>query len=99
MPLVLEGRVYYTTKEAADRLDVEHASVRGAVARGSLAVHRIEELRRNLIAEEELERYKDEVLGGKGWSTRKAPDYTPNVKRREYQRAWRERKRHQKGND
>lgn len=93
MPLVLDGRLYYTTKEAANYLGLDHATVRGAVMRGRIAARRLGELRRNVIAFDDLERYKADVSGQKGWEMRKAPGYSPNVERREYQRAWREQHR------
>ena len=93
MPLILDGVTHYTTKEAAEKLGIQHATLRGAVARGRIAVRRLPELRRNVIAEDELERYRREVAGTKGWTARKAPGYTPDERRRVYQKRWRERHR------
>jgi predicted site-specific integrase-resolvase len=53
MPLILDGVTNYTTKEAAEKLGLQHATLRGVVARGRIAVKRLPELRRNLAAEEE----------------------------------------------
>ena len=93
MPLILEGVTYYTTKEAAEKLGIQHATLRGAVARGRIAVKRLPELRRNVIAEDELERYRREVAGTRGWTARKRPGYTPDERGRAYQQRWRERHR------
>jgi excisionase family DNA binding protein len=93
MPLILDGVTYYTTKEAAEKLGIQHATLRGAVARRRIAVRRLPEMRRNLIAEDELERYRHEVAGTKGWTARKRPGYTPDERRRAYQQRWRERHR------
>src|SRR5919108_1121832 len=93
MPLILDGVTYYTTKEAAEKLGIQHATLRGAVARGRIAVRRLPELRRNVIAEDELERYRREVAGTRGWTARKRPGYMPDERRRAYQQRWRERHR------
>ncbi len=89
----VEG-IYYTTKEAADKLGLAHGTIRNAVRRGAIKVERLS-ARQNLIAQAELDRYATEHQGGKGWETRKAPGYTPATARSAYQRAWRARKKQQ----
>ncbi len=93
MPIVLDGALYYTTTEAAARLDVRPESLRDAVKRGRIRVRRLEDLNRNVIAADELERYRAEQAGGQGWAARKAPGYTPNTERAAYLREYRQRKR------
>jgi len=88
----IEG--YYTTKEAADKLGLAHATIQDAVRRGAIQVERLS-ARQNLIPEDEIERYAANHRGGKGWEARKAPDYMPDTARAAYQRAWRARKREQ----
>ena len=82
---------YYTTAEAAEILGLSPGSVRGAVTRGVLKVEKI--ARRSLIPAAELERYKREIQGTQGWDKRKQPDYTPNTKHKEYQRAYYQRRK------
>ena len=92
MPLTIDGIIYYTTTEAAHELGVRPSSVRAAVANGAIAVRHIEELDRNLITTDELERYRTEHAGQRGWTTRKDPNYQPTTSRGAYFRAYRRRK-------
>jgi excisionase family DNA binding protein len=87
---------YYTTKEAAEALGLSYNAIRDAIRRGTLRVDRSIP-GRNLILEAELERYRKEHLQHKGWAKRKAPGYVPDETRREYQRAYRRRKREAQG--
>jgi len=93
MPLTIDGTLYYTTTEAAHELGVQPTSLRKVVANGTIAVRYVEELGRNLIAADELERYRAERAGQKGWTTRKDPSYQPTNSRAAYFRAYRQRKR------
>jgi excisionase family DNA binding protein len=93
MPLLIDGTRYYTTTEAASRLGVRPGTVRDAVARGALVARRLDELRRNVIAEEELARYEALHAGRKGWTTRKAPDHEPSPSHLTYHQNWRPRER------
>jgi len=93
MPLTIDGITYYTTNEAAHELGVQPNSLRTVVAHGTIAVRYMEELGRNLIAADELERYRAERAGQKGWTTRKDPSYQPTNSRAAYFRAYRQRKR------
>jgi len=93
MPLTIDGITYYTTTEAAHELGVQPTSLRKVVANGTIAVRHIEELGRNLIAADEVERYRSEHAGQQGWTTRKDPDYQPTTSRAAYFRAYRRRKR------
>jgi len=93
MPLTIDGTLYYTTTEAAHELGVQPTSLRKVVANGTIAVRYVEELGRNLIAADELERYRAERAGQKGWTTRKDPGYQPTNSRAAYFRAYRQRKR------
>jgi len=93
MPLTIDGTLYYTTTEAAHELGVQPTSLRKVVANGTIAVRYVEELGRNLIAADELERYRAERAGQKGWTTRKDPSYQPTNSRAAYFRAYRQRRR------
>ncbi len=93
MPLTIDGTLYYTTTEAARELGVQPGAVRDAVARGAITVRHVEEIDRNLIALQELERYRSEHAGQQGWTTRKDPSYQPTNSRAAYFRAYRQRKR------
>ena len=93
MPLTIDGIIYYTTNEAARELGVQPNSLRTVVAHGTIAVRYMEELGRNLIAADELERYRSEHAGQQGWTTRKNPSYEPTNSRAAYFRAYRRRKR------
>jgi len=93
MPLTIDGTLYYTTTEAAHELGVQPTSLRKVVANGTIAVRYVEELGRNLIAADELERYRGEHAGQQGWTTRKDPSYQPTNSRAAYFRAYRQRKR------
>jgi len=93
MPLTIDGTLYYTTTEAAHELGVQPTSLRKVVANGTIAVRYVEELGRNLIAADELERYRSEHAGQQGWTTRKDPSYQPTNSRAAYFRAYRQRKR------
>ena len=98
MPLTIDGITYYTTNEAAHALGVQPNSLRTVVANGTIAVRYIEELGRNLIAADEVERYRIEHAGQKGWAARKDPDYRPTASRAAYFRAYRQRKRQEAAN-
>ncbi len=93
MPLTIDGITYYTTNEAAHELGVQPNSLRTVVAHGTIAVRYMEELGRNLIATDEVERYRAEHTGQKGWTTRKDPSYQPTNSRAAYFREYRRRKR------
>src|SRR5437764_14550590 len=82
---------YYQTKEAAELLCLSHAAVKHAVWRGAIQAEQI--ARRHLIPLAEIERYQREVQGTQGWEKRKQPDYQPNEKQRQYQRAYYQRKK------
>ncbi len=84
------AREWYTTSEAAAALGLSAASIRNAVKRGALAVQQVHG-RLNAISAEELDRYRAMHLGGQGWATRRAPDYTP-APSAEAQRRYRARK-------
>jgi excisionase family DNA binding protein len=90
--MALEG--YYTTTEAAG---LQAPTVRDAVRRGRLAVERVGG--RNLVPTAEIERYRAEVLGTRGWEERKADTTSPATGEgvRARQRAYRARKRAQVG--
>ena len=82
---------YYSTKEAAEILGLTHAAVKHAVWRRAIQAEQI--ARRHLIPLAEIERYRREVQGTQGWEKRKQPDYRPNEKQRQYQRAYYKRKK------
>ena len=85
---------YYTTAEAAETLGLSQTAMQNAVRRGALRAEKI--ARRFLIPAAEVERYRNEVLGTRGWDKRKQPDYTPNAKHKEYQRAYYQRRKARK---
>jgi len=93
--VALEG--YHTTTEAAGLLGLRAPTVRDAVRRGRLAVERVGG--RNLVPTAEIERYRAEVLGTRGWEGRKADDGAgeplTDAGGRARQRAYRARKRAQ----
>jgi len=97
--VALEG--YYTTTEAAGLLGLRAPTVRDAVRRGRLAVERVGG--RNLVPTAEIERYRAEVLGTRGWEERKAGTVAaprgrpPGAGARVRQRAYRARKRARSG--
>ena len=93
MPLTIDGTLYYTTTEAARELGVQPGAVRDAVARGAIAVRHVEEIDRNLIALQDLERYRAERAGQQGWAARKDPTYQPTDSRAAYFREYRRRRR------
>lgn len=82
---------YYTTTEAAELLGLSPPSVRDAVRRGRLHTER--KGGRNLIVAEEVDRYRAEVLGTRGWQERKSPGHTRDEGAARRQRAYRERQR------
>jgi excisionase family DNA binding protein len=82
---------YYTTAEAAEKLGLSQPAMQNAVRRGALKAEKI--ARRFLIPAAEVERYAREVQGTQGWEKRKQPDYTPNAKHKEYQRAYYQRRK------
>jgi hypothetical protein len=82
---------YYSTKEAAEILGLSHAAVKHAVWRRAIQAEQI--ARRHLIPLAEIERYRREVQGTHGWEKRKQPDYQPNEKQRQYQRAYYQRRK------
>ena len=82
---------YYSTKEAAEILGLTHAAVKHAVWRGAIQAEQL--ARRHLIPLAEIERYRREVQGTQGWDKRKQPDYQPNAKQRQYQRAYYQRRK------
>lgn len=89
-----DGKIYYSTKEAAEMLGVKQASIGDAVWRGTLAATEFPDiLHRRFIEAQELERYRHENYGRRGWSKRRNPNYQPNTIRAAYQRAYRQRKR------
>jgi len=96
MPINIDGTTYYSTHEAADVLGLTHDGLRNAITRKKLAVLRRPDIRRNFIAEEELERYRQEHQGQHGWGERKEPGHVPSSGRAEYMRAYRERKRRER---
>ena len=82
---------YYTTAEAAQKLGLSQTAMQNAVRRGALRAEKI--ARRILIPAAEVERYRNEVQGTRGWEKRKQPDYTPNEKQRTYQQAYYQRRK------
>jgi len=94
MPINIDGTTYYSTHEAADVLGLTHDGLRNAITRKKIAVLRRTDIRRNFIAEEEVERYRQEHQGQHGWDERKEPGHVPSSSgRAAYMRAYRERKR------
>jgi len=95
--VALEG--YYTTTDAAGLLGLRPPTVRDAVRRGRLAVERVGG--RNLVTTAEVERYRAEVLGTRGWEGRKADggegEPATGEGARVRQRAYRERQRARAG--
>src|SRR5579872_4212741 len=63
----IKGKLY-TTKEAAALLGLSHGTIRNAVQRGVIQAEVVTP-RLNLIPEREIERYRRDHLGGKGWAT------------------------------
>lgn len=96
MPINIDGTTYYSTHEAADVLGLTHDGLRNAITRKKIAVLRRPDIRRNFIAEEEVERYRQEHQGQHGWDERKEPGHVPSSGRAEYMRAYRERKRRER---
>ncbi len=92
MPMIIEGTTYYSTKEAADRLNLTPATIRDRIRAGAIVARHLEDMNRNVIAEEEVARYAAHV-GTKGWAVRKTPGYAPDETRRHYQQTWRQRRR------
>lgn len=92
--LTRDGRLYYSTKEAATKLGIKQASIGDAIWRGVLAGTEFPDiLHRKFIEANELERYSHNNKGRNGWEKRKEPGYQSNTTRAAYQRAYRERKR------
>jgi hypothetical protein len=88
------GKLYYSTKEAAERLGIKQTSIGDAIWRGVLAATEFPDiLHRRFIEADELERYRRENQGRRGWQKRKELSYQPNTRRAAYQRAYRERER------
>ncbi len=89
-----DGKLYYSTKEASEKLGVKQTSIGDAIWRGALAATEFPDiLRRKFVEVGELERYGREHKGRSGWAKRKRPGYQPNTVSAGYQRAYRERKR------
>jgi len=68
---------FYTVKEAAESLGLAEATIRRAISRGVLPSQK-RGARLNLIAPDDVERYRHERLGNQGWAKRRAPGYTPS---------------------
>ncbi|HZU01674.1 MAG TPA: helix-turn-helix domain-containing protein [Ktedonobacteraceae bacterium] len=68
---------FYTVKEAAQALGLAESTIRRAIARGVLPARKIG-ARLNIIAPDDVERYRQERLGNQGWVWRRAPDYQPS---------------------
>ncbi len=92
MPMIIDGTTYYSTKEAADRLNLTPATIRDRIRAGAIVARHLKDMNRNVIAEEEVARYAARV-GTKGWAARKTPGYAPDETRRHYQQTWRRRRR------
>ncbi len=67
----------YTVKEAAARLGLAESTIRCAICSGAMRAQKIG-LRLNVITAEEVERYRQERWGTRGWDKRKARDYQPS---------------------
>ncbi len=94
MPINIDGKVYFSTHEAAQSLGLTHPGLRNAITRKKIAVLRREDIRRNFIAEEEVERYRREQHGQQGWEARREPNYVPDqLGRADYMREYRARKK------
>ena len=96
MPINIDGKTYYSTHEAADVLGLTHDGLRNAITRKRITVLRRKDIRRNFIAEEDVERYREEHHGQHGWDERREPGYVPSLGRAEYMRAYRERKKRER---
>jgi len=88
------GKLYCTTKEAAEHLGIKQTSIGDAVWRRALAATEFPDiLHRKFIEAGELDRYRQQRKGRSGWEKRRAPNYQPNGSRAAYQRAYRARRR------
>ncbi len=70
-------RRFYTVKEAAAKLGLAESTIRCAICSGVLRAQKIG-LRLNVITVGEVERYRQERWGTRGWDKRKARDYQPS---------------------
>ena len=75
---VKEG--WLTTAEAAEVLGLSQGTVKLAITRGTLKARKVSRI--NMIAPEDLEKYRREHLGKQGWDRRKEPGYEPDPKRK-----------------
>jgi len=89
--LTIDGATYYTTREAAEALGIEWATVRDAIRRGVLEKRQITP-RLNMVPEGAIEAYRREHLG-RGSQARRLDPTKPVAKNTLYARAYRERKR------
>ncbi len=73
-------RGWFTLAEAAAQLGITSAALRGAAARKRIHVQQINP-RLNIITVAEVERYRREYLGHKGWDKRRgrSPDIGPEA--------------------
>jgi len=81
----------YTVKEAAAALGLSEATIRSAIYRGSITANKMG-ARLNVIEREEVERYRQERLGTRGWEWRRGPEYRPS-RRARWAREYRARKK------
>ena len=81
----------FTVNQTAAKLGLTPGAVRNAISRRVL---RVDESvpGRNFISEAEIERYRSEVQGTKGWKARKTPGYLPDQRHAAAQQKWRTRK-------
>jgi excisionase family DNA binding protein len=70
---------FYTVKEASKLLGLSESTIRSAIFRGSLTAYKIG-ARLNVIDKAEVERYRQERLGTRGWAWRRGSEYQPSKK-------------------
>ncbi len=70
-------RGFYTIQEAAGELGLAESTLRRYISDGVIRSDKIG-ARLNVIPVDELERYRHDRLGGRGWADRRAPGYQPS---------------------